>query len=90
MGAIYLLMIMLGIGVDAFYQRLIRIAECDAYETGYQQGIKEGRIREEARNPQVMAVGADGKHPSMDAPIKMPDDFAEHMRKHGRAVVKLK
>jgi hypothetical protein len=30
-----LALIALGMGVDAYYQRRIRIAECDAYETGY-------------------------------------------------------
>lgn len=88
-----LALIALGMGVDAYYQRRIRIAECDAYETGYQQGRKEEKIRCEER-----AKLADGKRadvifiddtvtqkPSMAAPVAMPDTFAEHMRKHGRA-----
>lgn len=85
-----LALIALGMGVDSYYQRRIRIAECDAYETGYQQGKKEERIREEERNPLITLTGGFSQPPSMDAPVKMPDTFAEHMRKHGRAVVKLK
>lgn len=87
-----LALIALGMGVDAYYQRRIRIAECDAYETGYQQGKKEKRIREEAPIPYKHSwiPGDEIKPPSMDAPVKMPDTFEERMRKHGRAVVKLK
>ena len=87
-----LALIGLGMGVDAYYQRRIRIAECDAYETGYQQGKKEERIREEERNPLIKLPGlsAEPEPPSMAAPVKMPDTFEERMRKHGRAVVKLK
>ena len=93
-----LALIGLGMGVDAYYQRRIRIAECDAYETGYQQGKKEEQIRCAER-----AKLADGKHadviiiddavtqkPSMAAPAEMPPTFEERMRKHGRAVVRLK
>lgn len=87
-----LAMIALGMGVDAYYQRRIRIAECDAYETGYQQGKKEERIRDEERNPLITLpdLSAEPEPPSMAAPVKMPDTFEERMRKHGRAVVKLK
>lgn len=93
-----LALIGLGMGVDAYYQRRIRIAECDAYETGYQQGRKEEKIRCEER-----AKLADGKRadvifiddtvtqkPSMAAPVAMPDTFEEHMRKHGRATARVK
>lgn len=87
-----LALISLGIGVDAYYQRRIRIAECDAYETGYQQGKTEEQIKlamlKEFAKAQT-TVSAINK-PSMDAPVKMPDTFEERMRKHGRAVVKLK
>ena len=86
-----LALIGLGMGVDALYQRRIRVAECDAYETGYQQGVKEGRIREEARNTfPLLSVSAEPEHPSMTAPVKMPDNFVEHMRKHGRATARVK
>lgn len=81
-----LALIGLGMGVDAFYQSRIRRAECDAYETGYQQGKKEERIREEARCPAPPPVN---ELPSMAAPKKLPDGFADHMRKHGRAVAKM-
>ena len=81
-----LALIALGMGVDAYYQRRIRIAECDAYETGYQQGKKEERIREDARNPfPLLDMSAEPEPPSMAAPVKMPDTFEERMRKHGRA-----
>ena len=86
----FLALIALGMGVDAYYQRRIRIAECDAYETGYQQGLRENKIREEERNPLLSCVQGEPEPPSMEAPVSMPDTFAERMRKHGRAVVKLK
>ena len=80
-------LIALGICIDAYYQRRIRIAECDAYEVGYKQGLKENTIHKEITVPDVPGAN---KKPSMAAPVKMPDDFAEHMRKHGRATAKLK
>lgn len=84
-----LALIALGMGLDAFYQRKIRIAECDAYDTGYQQGKKEERIREEALHPRITLYTGMEK-PSMAAPVEMSPTFEERMRKHGRAVVKLK
>ena len=87
-----LALIGLGVVVDAYYQRRIRISECDAYETGYQQGkteeqIKLAMLKEFAKaQTTVSAIN----NPSMDAPVSMPDTFEERMRKHGRAVVKLK
>ena len=87
-----LAMIALGMGVDAYYQRRVRIAECDAYETGYEQGKKEERIRIKVWEKLVgefLPVDAPNP-PSMDAPVEMPPTFEEWMRKHGRAVVKLK
>lgn len=84
-----LALIALGMGMDALYQRKIRIAECNAYETGYQQGKKEERIREDALHPQI-TLNAGIKEPSMAAPVAMPDTFAERLRKHGRATVKFK
>lgn len=90
-----LLLIALGMAVDAWYQHKIRVAECNAFETGYQQGKREERIKEESRNPQVFMTGgfkADEvvQNPSMAAPISLPDTFAERMQKHGRAVMRLK
>lgn len=81
---IALLLIAMGMGIDAIYQRKIRIAECDAYETGYQQGLKENTIHKQITVPEVH-----GK-PSMAAPVEMPPTFEEKLKKHGRAVVKLK
>jgi len=89
---IALCLIALGMCIDAYYQSRIRIAECDAYETGYQQGKKEEDIRIEVWTKLVgeyLPVDAP-KPPSMEAPVSMPDTFEERMRKHGRAVVKLK
>lgn len=80
-----LVLIALGMGLDAFYQRKIRIAECNAYETGYQQGKKEERIREEARYPVINNTGIE--EPSMAAPVEMPPKFAERLKKHGQATV---
>lgn len=51
-----LLLIALGMAVDAWYQHKLRIAECNAYETGYQQGKHEERIREEERAAQAGLV----------------------------------
>lgn len=75
-----LALIALGMAVDAFYQHRIRIAECNAYDTGYRQGQKECK---------VMYVHNTGK-PSMDPPVKMPDTFEERMHKHGQATVWMK
>ena len=85
-------LIALGMGVDALYQHKIRVAECNAYETGYQCGVKENTIHKEITVPDIQPIpNADNYFvPSMDAPVEMPPTFAEHMRKHGRAVVKLK
>jgi len=87
-----LALIALGMGVDAYYQRRIRIAECDAYETGYQQGLKENTIHKEITVPEIQPLPSADEYfvPSMDAPVEMPPTFEERMRKHGRAVVKLK
>ena len=84
-----LALIALGMGVDAYYQSRIHIAECDAYETGYQQGLKENTIHKEISVPEISLLAGEPE-PSMAAPVEMPPTFAEHMRKHGRAVVKLK
>lgn len=77
-------LIALGMCVDAVYERRIRVAECNAYETGYEQGKNENTIHKEITVPDVPML------PSMDAPVEMPPTFEERMRKHGRAVVKLK
>jgi len=83
-----LALIALGMGLDALYQRRIRIAECNAYETGYQQGKKEERIRDEERaaNTGLVTIqGYDPQQPSMAAPVSMPETFGERLKKHGRA-----
>lgn len=81
---IALLLVALGMAIDAVYQHKIRVAECDAYETGYQQGLRENTIHKEITVPDVPNL------PSMAAPVEMPPTFGERLRKHGRAVVKLK
>ena len=85
-------LIALGMGVDALYQHKIRVAECNAYETGYQCGVKENTIHKEITVPDIQPIpNADNYFvPSMDAPVEMPPTFEEKLRKHGRAVVKLK
>lgn len=91
-----LALIALGMGLDAFYQRRIRIAECNAYDTGYQQGKKEGKIKDETREtretrfPFSALSGECIEIPSMDAPVKMPETFEERLKKHGRATVMMK
>lgn len=87
-----LALIGLGMGVDAAYQRRIRIAECDAYETGYQQGLKENQIRREITVPDYPVYDEYQHTPtcSMAAPVAMPPTFEERLRKHGRAVAKLR
>lgn len=85
-----LLLIALGMAVDALYQHRIRVAECNAYETGYQQGKKEERIREEERAAQsglVTFPGDDPQFTSMAAPVRLPETFSERMQKHGQATV---
>lgn len=79
-----LALIALGMGVDAYYQRRIRIAECDAYETGYQQGLKENTIHKEITVPEFLDLSGEPE-PSMAAPVEMPPTFEERLRKHGRA-----
>lgn len=87
-----LALIALGMGVDAYYQRRIRIAECDAYETGYQQGVKEESAKSgfQLYTMDEIHPACYEQKPSMAAPVEMPPTFEERMRKHGRAVVKLK
>lgn len=91
---IALALIALGMGLDAFYQRRIRIAECNAYETGYQQGKVEEQIKLEMLKAAVDAQSAIDRgcieNPSMAAPVEMSPTFEERMRKRGRAVVRLK
>lgn len=87
-----LALIGLGMGVDAAYQRRIRIAECDAYETGYQQGLRENTIHKEITVPELPIFDEYQHTPtcSMAAPVEMPPTFEERMRKHGRATARLK
>lgn len=83
-----LALIGLGMGVDATYQRRIRIAECDAYETGYQQGLKENTIQRQITVPELPPLQPYDEYqhvPSMAAPVEMPPTFEERMKKHGRA-----
>lgn len=72
-------LIALGMGVDAVYERRIRVAECNAYETGYEQGLRENTIHKDITVPDVPNL------PSMAAPVEMPPTFEEKLRKHGRA-----
>lgn len=76
---IALSLIALGMSIDAVYQHKIRVAECDAYETGYKQGLWENTIRKADALPEV-----EGK-PSMLPPVAMPPTFEERLKKHGRA-----
>ena len=91
-----LALIALGMGLDALYQREIRIAECNAYETGYRQGKKEERIREEGYCGGLWTPSAEPaqepiqNNPSMAAPVEMPDTFAEHLKKHGQVTMWMK
>ena len=86
-----LALIALGMGVDAYYQRRIRIAECDAYETGYQQGLKENTIRREVIVPEFPPLQDVPEYdeyqhtPSMAAPVAMPPTVEERLKTHGRA-----
>lgn len=82
-----LALVALGMGVDAYYQRRIRIAECDAYETGYKQGLKENQIHREIIVPEFPAWE---QTTSMAAPVEIPPTFKEKLRKHGRATARLK
>ena len=88
--AIALLLIALGIGIDAIYQRKIRIAECHAYDTGYQQGLKENQIRREIIVPEFPPLQNVQEFPSMAAPVAMPPTFEERLRTHGRATAWVK
>lgn len=81
---IALLLVALGMSIDAMYQHKIRVAECDAYETGYEQGLKENTIHKEITVPEIPLLSAEPE-PSMAAPVAMPDTVEEHLRKHGRA-----
>jgi hypothetical protein len=79
-----LALIALGMGVDAYYQRRIRIAECDSYETGYQQGLRENTIHKEITVPDVPML-PERQAPSMAAPVEMPPTAVERLKTHGRA-----
>lgn len=76
---IALSLIALGMSIDAVYQHKIRVSECDAYETGYQQGLRENSTHKE------IGVLDAPKLPSMAAPVAMPPTFEERLKKHGRA-----
>lgn len=80
---IALSLIALGMSIDAVYQHKIRVAECDAYETGYKQGLWENTIRN------VDAVPEEKRLPSMAAPVEMPPTFEERLREHGKATVRI-
>ena len=80
-------LVALGMCIDAMYQQKIRVAECDAYETGYKQGLWENTIRNMDSLPDVPE---EKRLPSMAAPVEMPPTFEERLRTHGRAVAKLK
>lgn len=84
---IALSLIALGMSIDAVYQHKIRVAECNAYDTGYKQGLWENTIRNVDGVPDVEE---EKQFPSMAAPVKMPDNFEEHLRKHGRATARVK
>ena len=87
---IALLLVLMGIGVDAVYQHKIRVAECNAYETGYQQGLKENQIRREIIVPEFPPLQPVQEYPSMAAPVAMPPTFEERLRTHGRATAWVK
>lgn len=85
-----LALIALGMGVDASYQRRIRIAECDAYETGYQQGLKENTIQRQITVPELPPMPQFDEYKytptcSMAAPVAMPPTAEERLKTHGRA-----
>jgi hypothetical protein len=80
-----LALIALGMGVDATYQRRIRIAECDAYETGYQQGLKENTIQRQITVPELPPLPQVQQYPSMAAPVAMPPTAEERLKTHGQA-----
>ena len=83
-----LALIALGMGVDASYQRRIRIAECDAYETGYQQGLRENTIQRQITVPEFPPLQPYDEYqhvPSMAAPVAMPPTAEERLKTHGRA-----
>lgn len=80
-----LALIALGMAVDALYQRKIRIAECNAYDTGYKQGKQEEKIREEGRRENDVLF-----HSTGTPPATLPEGFAERLRQHGRATARIK
>lgn len=80
-----LALIALGMCVDASYQRRIRIAECDAYETGYQQGLKENTIQRQISVPEFPPLPQVQQYPSIAAPVAMPPTAEERLKTHGRA-----
>lgn len=85
--AIALLLIVLGMCVDAMYQHKIRVAECNAYDTGYQQGLKENTIHRQINVPEFPPLQ---EYPSMAAPVAMPPTFEERLRTHGKATAWVK
>lgn len=76
---IALLLVGLGMCIDAGYQNKIRVAECDAYETGYKQAHRE--IFKQDFTP----IQNGQETPSMAAPVAMPPTAVERLRTHGRA-----
>jgi hypothetical protein len=89
-----LVLIALGMAVDALYQRKIRIAECNAYDTGYKQGKTEEAIKLEMLKACAEVQSANitdcTEIPTMAAPVSIPETFEERLRQHGRATVRIK
>lgn len=83
-------LVAMGIVIDAVYQHKIRVAECNAYETGYQQGLKENQIRREITVPEFPPLQNVQQFPSMAAPVAMPPTFEERLRTHGKATAWVK
>jgi len=83
---IALSLIALGMSIDAVYQHKIRVAECNAYDTGYKQGLWENTIRNVDGVPDAEE---EKQLPSMAAPVEMPPDAVERLKTHGRATWRL-
>lgn len=83
-------LVAMGICVDAIYQHKIRVAECNAYDTGYQQGLRENTIHRQITVPEFPPLQNVQEFPSMAAPVAMPPTFEERLRTHGKATAWVK
>ena len=99
-----ILLIGVGIGIDATYNYMRKRGEMQACKNGYYQAQKEETIRREAydngkRRERVRHMMCDSYAPyapkhvdgeSASNTFNIPESFVDHMHNNGRAVARIK